>query len=116
MTTTIPARPWMRADLGANDVGRPIFDADDLLVAILPINLPEAVAELLVIAPDLLFDLVGLLRAVLQQDAAYCAAHGLQFDPDALRDAASEAVATLAHAKHSGLPVDIPGLLDLAEV
>lgn len=112
----IPARPWLRhADLG-EDGACPVFDDNNHLVVVLAADLPDALAELVVIAPDLLTDLAGLLRAVLQLDPEYCRAHGMQFNPDALRDAAGEAVATLAHAKQHGLRVDVPGLIDLAEV
>ncbi len=93
-----------------------VHDADGALVVIVQPGL-HAVGDLFALAPELLRELAGLMRAVLQLDPAYCRTHGLHHDPDALRIAASEAVAILAHAKQIGLPVDVPGLLDdLAEV
>lgn len=112
----LPPLPWhcnhhAISGLPADDVVPSVHDADGGLVVIVQPGL-HAVGDLFALAPELLRELGGLMRAVLQLDPAYCRTHGLHHDPDALRIAASEAVAVLAHAKQIGLPVDVPGLLD----
>lgn len=113
--TTLPPLPWLYVADGSESA---VFDGTGKHVAFVRPRLP-AVGELFATAPELLGDLAALVRAIAEQDEDYRRAHGIQTDKagreEALREAIANAVATLAYAQQMDLPVDVPGLLDLAE-
>lgn len=112
--------PWYcaRAASAIEDVDAiaSVHAADGRLLAIVQPGSP-VFGELMAISPELLADLAGLLRALMQFDDDYCREHRIELDfsarHEALREAASNAVATLAYAVEHGLPVDIPGLPEM---
>lgn len=111
--TTLPPLPWLYVADGPDSA---VFDSNGHHVAFVrPCKAPQAaLGELFAIAPELLGNLTALLRAIVQQDEDYRRTHGIELDADgcreALLDAISNAVATLAYAQDNGLPVDLPGL------
>lgn len=81
---------------------------------------PQPVADLFALSPDLLSDLAAFLRALMLLDQDYRQEHFPDLDyedaKEEVLDAASNAVATLSHARACGLPVDVPGLSQLEDL
>lgn len=113
---TLPPLPWSYYPSHDPDRNGFVADSDTTPLCLVKEGAHE-LGVLFALAPELLGDLAAIVRAIVQQDEDYRRQHGITLDADASReallDALSHAVATLAYAHHEGLPVDLPGLLDL---
>lgn len=113
---TLPPLPWSYYPSREPDGIGGVSDNDTTPLCLVKEGAHE-LGVLFALAPELLGDLTAIVRTIVQQDEDYRRRHGITLDADACRealaDALSGAVATLAYAHHEGLPVDLPGLLDL---
>ena len=109
-TTKLPTLPWYCSHAtpvpDAEDLAS-VHDANGQLVAIVQPG-GAVTGELIAMAPELLRELHALVSATLQLDPDYCRQHRIQFDPEGLRNALCDALATLNHARDHGLPCEVP--------
>lgn len=114
-TRPLPPTPWAHSSTGA---APGIYDSDGYCVAVVAGGHPE-IGTLIALAPELLVDLAGFLRALMSLDQDYRQEHFPDMDyedaKEEVLDAASNAIATLGYAAGLGLPVDVPGLSQLED-
>lgn len=107
----LPAPPWLCSHIGLDLAGADdlsaIHDSDGRLIAIVQHG-PSQVGDLMALAPELLRELRALASAAQQLDPDYCRKHRIRFNPDALAESLSQALATLEHAHDMGLCSEVP--------
>lgn len=107
LSANLPALAWHCNHheicvLDADDALSSVHDSDGRLIAIIQPG-PSQVGDLMALAPELLRELHALASAAQQLDPDYCRKHRIRFNPDALAESLSQALATLEHAHDMGL-------------